>query len=231
MNRMDEIAKMFDLELEEEFTFVASCRTNPITYKFTDDGLYSTAKGYCVSNPLMHMLNGRMSIKKLPFKPKESVYYWFVDIQHNQASYFIWNNSITDNHLYNIGLICRTRQQAENKLIKIISSFNLAVNRKFKKEGEEQQADFISCKVFGKTAEFMSEYMGKGAQIALEGRIQTGSYEKDGVKRFTTDVMVEGVYFADSKKPVSGGDAQEPAQSQGSSDGFILMETDDELPF
>ena len=110
-------------------------------------------------------------------------------------------------------------------------SFNLAVNRKFKKEGQPD-CDFISCKVFGKTAEFMGKYMAKGSQIALEGHIQTGSYDdKEGVKRYTTDVMVDGVYFADSKKPVSG-DAHEPVsqQQQQPSDGFYPI-GDDELPF
>lgn len=110
------------------------------------------------------------------------------------------------------------------------SSFSLAVPRKFKKEGEEKQSDFPNCKVFGKTAEFMSKYMGKGAQIAIEGRIQTGSYEKDGQKHYTTDVIIDQAYFADSKKPVGGGDAQEPAQYSGT-DGFMPMGTDDELPF
>ena len=103
------------------------------------------------------------------------------------------------------------------------ASFTLAVPRKFSKEGEKKQSDFISCKVFGKTAEFMSKYLAKGSQIAIEGRLQTGSYEKDGVKHYTTDVMIESIDFADSKK--SGGDAQEP-NSLGVNDG-----SDDELPF
>ena len=104
-------------------------------------------------------------------------------------------------------------------------SFNLAVNRKFKKDGQPD-CDFISCKVFGKTAEFMGKYMAKGSQIALEGHIQTGSYDdKEGVKRYTTDVIASGVYFADSKKPVSNNtstDTYEQVATEINSDDFDL---------
>lgn len=92
------------------------------------------------------------------------------------------------------------------------SSFTLAVNRQYKKDGQPE-ADFISCKAFGKTAEFLGKYMSKGRQIAVEGRLQTGSYKnKEGATVYTTDVMVESVYFADSKqdKQEEHGDAWEP---------------------
>lgn len=80
-----------------------------------------------------------------------------------------------------------------------IARFNLAVDRRFKKEGE-QSADFISCVAFGKTAEFIEKYVFKGTKIAIEGRIQTGSYtNNDGNKVYTTDVVVEQVEFAGSK--------------------------------
>lgn len=80
-----------------------------------------------------------------------------------------------------------------------IARFNLAVDRRFKKEGE-QSADFISCVAFGKTAEFIEKYVFKGTKIAVEGRIQTGNYtNNDGNKVYTTDVVVEQVEFAGSK--------------------------------
>lgn len=80
-----------------------------------------------------------------------------------------------------------------------IARFNLAVDRIYKKEGE-QSADFISCVAFGKTAEFIEKYVFKGTKIAVEGRIQTGSYtNKDGVKVYTTDVVAENVEFAGAK--------------------------------
>lgn len=80
-----------------------------------------------------------------------------------------------------------------------IARFTLAVDRKFKKDGE-QSADFINCVAFGKTAEFVERYCTKGTKLVVEGRIQTGSYtNKDGNKVYTTDVVVEGVEFAESK--------------------------------
>ena len=88
-----------------------------------------------------------------------------------------------------------TRQAGET----IVTKFSLAVDRRKKTEGG-QAADFPSVVAFGKTAEFINKYFHKGMKIALDGRIQTGSYEKDGVKHYTTEVVAENVEFAESKK-------------------------------
>ena len=81
-----------------------------------------------------------------------------------------------------------------------IARFTLAVDRRFKREGDQQTADFISCTTFGKTGEFIERYCKKGTKLVVEGRIQTGSYtNKDGNKVFTTDVVVESCEFAESK--------------------------------
>ena len=80
-----------------------------------------------------------------------------------------------------------------------IARFSLAVDRRKKTEGG-QTADFPSIVAFGKTAEFVEKYIYKGMKIAIDGRLQTGSYEKDGVKHYTTDVIAESVEFAESKK-------------------------------
>lgn len=104
-------------------------------------------------------------------------------------------------------------------------SFTLAVNRRTKKK----ETDFISCKAFGKTAEALSQYVQKGQQIAIDGRIQTGSYEKDGQKVYTTDVIADSFYFADGKKEKQG-DAYETT-SETKNLGFEVMDGDDELPF
>ncbi|MCQ2609023.1 MAG: single-stranded DNA-binding protein [Bacteroidales bacterium] len=85
--------------------------------------------------------------------------------------------------------------QGENQTA--IARFTVAVDRKYKKEGEAT-ADFISCVAFGKTAEFIERYFNKGKRIGLVGRIQTGSYEKDGQKVYTTDVLAEEVEFVES---------------------------------
>lgn len=80
------------------------------------------------------------------------------------------------------------------------TSFTLAVNRRFSKEGE-QQADFINIVAWSKTAEFCSKYFKKGQQVGVIGRIQTRNYEDDkGQKHYITEVIAEEVYFADSKK-------------------------------
>ena len=83
-----------------------------------------------------------------------------------------------------------------------VTRFSLAVDRRFRKAGDETStsADFPSCVAFGKTAEFINKYFKQGVKMALEGRLQTGSYEKDGVKHYTTDVIAEQVEFAESKK-------------------------------
>ena len=81
-----------------------------------------------------------------------------------------------------------------------IARFTLAVDRRFKRNGDDQNADFISCVAFGKTAEFVEKYVNKGTKLTLSGRIQTGSYtNKDGQKVYTTDVVAENVEFAESK--------------------------------
>lgn len=114
-----------------------------------------------------------------------------------------------------------------------VARYTLAVNRKFKKDGEPT-ADFIPCVVFGRSAEFTEKYFRKGMQVAVSGRIQTGSYtNKDGNKVYTTDVVVEEQEFAESTAA-----NQQNQQSAGSgsipaSDGFMNIPDgmDEELPF
>lgn len=113
-----------------------------------------------------------------------------------------------------------------------IARYRLAVDRKFKREGE-QAADFISCIAFGKNGEFVEKYLRKGTKIAVVGRIQTGSYtNNDGVKVYTTDVVVEEHEFAESKAS-SGQATTEPRSVTSSGDGFMNIpdDLDEELPF
>lgn len=97
-----------------------------------------------------------------------------------------------------------------------ITRFSVAVDRKVKKEGT-QAADFPNVVAFGKTAEFISKYFHKGDRIGIVGRLQTGSYEKDGVKHFTTEVVADSVEFVESRK--AAGDSAEPAPTDN--DDFI----------
>ncbi len=70
-----------------------------------------------------------------------------------------------------------------------IARYSLAVNRRFKRDGEPD-ADFINIVAFGKNGEFAEKFFQKGQQVSVVGHLQTGSYEKDGVRRYTTDVIV-----------------------------------------
>ena len=83
----------------------------------------------------------------------------------------------------------------------LVASFSLAVNRRFVKEGEERQADFINIVAWGKTGEFCSKYFSKGQQIGIVGRIQTRTWDDEqGQKHYVTEVIAEEVYFAGDKK-------------------------------
>ena len=82
-----------------------------------------------------------------------------------------------------------------------VAKFSLAVDRAFKKDGDDKTTDFISCISFGKTAEFVEKYFTKGMEMALRGHIQTGSYtNRDGNKVYTTDVICDSIEFCGSKK-------------------------------
>ena len=82
-----------------------------------------------------------------------------------------------------------------------IARYTLAVDRRFRREGDQQTADFIGCVAFGKNAEFADKYLNQGTKIALEGRIQTGSYIKtDGTKVYTTEIVAENMEFAERKE-------------------------------
>ncbi len=116
-----------------------------------------------------------------------------------------------------------------------IARFTLAVNRRTRKEGE-QNADFISCVAFGKAAEHAEKYYRKGLQIAISGRIQTGSYtNREGRRVYTTDIVIEEQEFADSKGDAAAG--QTPVSSGGygtDDDGFMHIPDgveDEGLPF
>ena len=86
-----------------------------------------------------------------------------------------------------------------------VARYTLAVNRRFRREGD-QDADFINCVAFGRNGEFAEKYLRKGTKIAATGRIQTGSYtNKDGVRVYTTEVVIEEQEFAESKNSSSAG--------------------------
>ena len=92
----------------------------------------------------------------------------------------------------------------------LVASFTLAVNRRFVKQGEERQSDFINIVAWNKTGEFVSKYFKKGQQVALVGRLQTRSYQDNNNQtRYVTEVIAEEVYFADSNKNENDTNANE----------------------
>lgn len=118
----------------------------------------------------------------------------------------------------------------------IVARYRLAVDRQRGKDGQ-READFINCVAFGKSAEFASKYLSKGTKIAIEGRILTGSYEKDGVKHYTTDIVAERHEFCESRAAAAASpDVQPPAQTatavpESSNDDFMPVDDNDDLPF
>ena len=126
--------------------------------------------------------------------------------------------------------------QGENALA--IARYTLAVDRRFAKRdgGDGQQtADFISCKAFGKAGEFAEKYFRKGTKICITGRIETGSYtNNDGIKVYTTEVVVEDQEFAESKNSMSENTVSHPSNESSSpatADSFIGVPDEIELPF
>lgn len=116
-----------------------------------------------------------------------------------------------------------------------IARYTLAVDRRFKRDGDQQTADFINCVAFGKNGEFVEKYFNKGIKIVVVGRIQTGSYtNQEGQKVYTTDIVVEEQEFAESKNVADGGQKNNNSNlGNVVGDGFMNIPDgiDEELPF
>ena len=109
--------------------------------------------------------------------------------------------------------------------------FNLAVNRKYKNENGETPADFISIVAWEKLAEIICKYVHKGNRIAIVGRIQTGSYEReDGTKGYNTDIIAEDISFLESKNKEQKPEPEDESDSFADFGNSIDI-TDDDLPF
>ena len=110
------------------------------------------------------------------------------------------------------------RHTANNQ---VVCRFTLAVTRRFKNQAGDYEANFINCVAFGKTAELIGNYVEKGQQLAVEGRIQTGSYTaQDGSKRYTFDVVVENITFINSRKSASERKESESTTTNEQTDPF-----------
>ena len=117
-----------------------------------------------------------------------------------------------------------------------IATFSLAVNRKYTKKGEESQADFFNIITFSKLADFVEKFLNQGTQVCISGRLQTRNYEdKNGIKRYVTEVIAEEIDFADSYTKIeSNADntqetVSEELKEKDASEDFIS--NSDDLPF
>ena len=125
----------------------------------------------------------------------------------------------------NVVIIGRLTSDPEQNEKYTQCKFTLAVNRL--KEG----ADFISCIAWNKQAELISKYLHKGNQVAIEGRIQTGSYEKDGVKHYTTDVIVQSLNFIGSNEKVVEKEEDDLFKGKSSIKTDEIELSEDDYPF
>jgi single-strand DNA-binding protein len=115
-----------------------------------------------------------------------------------------------------------------------VTSFTLAVDRSYVRQGEERQADFIDIVCWRSTAEFVSKYFRKGQLVAVEGSIQTRTYtDSQGNKRKAVEVVASNVHFAESKRNSADNrqSAQAEAYSSGNNNDFVEIDVDDDLPF
>lgn len=115
----------------------------------------------------------------------------------------------------------------------LVASFTLAVNRRFVRQGEERQADFISIIAWNKLGEFCNQYFKKGQQVGIIGRLQTRNWEDEqGQKHYVTEVIAEEAYFAEGKKDSNlTSDPFAINSGEASSGNDFEISSDDDLPF
>lgn len=126
-----------------------------------------------------------------------------------------------------IGRITKDLELKKTTSGKSFVNFSLAVNRQFKNQNGEYEVDFINCQVWDKQAESMVNYVGKGSQVAVSGRIQVRKYENnEGNRVYITEIICDSVQFLDSKK-------DSPKQEKSIVDEFMPSEevNSDNLPF
>ena len=110
-----------------------------------------------------------------------------------------------------------------------VTTFSLAVNRRFADANGERKTDFFNLTAFGKLADFCAKYYRKGQQVLVEGRIQNRSWEdQNGQKRYATDFIIENAYFADSRRDQDTSDGVPSSSMDGE---FITVDDTDDLPF
>lgn len=133
-----------------------------------------------------------------------------------------------------IGRLCTEVETRRTNSGKAVASYRLAVDRQFKQDGQPE-ADFLNCVAFGSNGEFAGKYLNKGMKIAIEGRIQTRTYDdKDGKKVYVTEIIVEHHEFCEKKAESSGnnGGYTAPEYPTAPAQDFAQIDDDDaQLPF
>ena len=128
------------------------------------------------------------------------------------------------NKFFGIGNLTKDVDLRTTQSGKSVASFTIAVNRRFKDKEGEKQTDFFSIIAWGQLGEMCGRYLAKGRKVAVVGELQTRSYEKDGVKRYITEIIADEVEFLSPKET-----PQESAQeAQG---GFVDVDDPESLPF
>ncbi|MCD8107995.1 MAG: single-stranded DNA-binding protein [Oscillospiraceae bacterium] len=155
------------------------------------------------------------------------------------------------NRVILMGRITRDLEIKQSASGTSILNFTIAVDRSYVRQGEERQADFINCVAFNQRAEFINKYFGKGRMIAIEGTLQTRTYDdKNGTKHYVTEVIVDNTSFTGEKASDNGGSSsyqsnyrqptqQQPAYNEpasnpiaiGNMDDFEEILSDDGVPF
>ena len=136
------------------------------------------------------------------------------------------------NHWTGMGRLVRDPEVRYTQSGKAVASFTLAIDRRRSGDGN-QQVDFIPCIAWEKTADVISQYVTKGQKIAVEGRIQTRSYDaQDGNKRYVTEVVVQSMEFCESKRDAtSGGTSNTASPVQQDMFGGSRAVSDSDIPF
>lgn len=141
-----------------------------------------------------------------------------------------------------LGRLTRDPEMKNTTTGKAVTRFTLAVDRRFKNKDGQKEADFINIVVWGKQAEFAAQYLSKGSQISVSGRLQVSSYDgQDGQRRYMTEVVADEINFVSSGQKSSTAGFQQTSAPQSDSNNnmsvmgldedFHLMADDDDIPF
>jgi len=139
-----------------------------------------------------------------------------------------------------VGRLTRDPEVKNTTTGKAVATFTLAVDRRFKNKDGQKEADFVPIVVWGKQAEIAGQYLSKGSQIGVSGRLQVRSYDaQDGQRRYVTEVVADEINFLSSSRKDSTGGYQQPSAPRsdnnmsvmGLDEDFHLMADDDDIPF